>query len=162
MRSNILQCNGQSCTLDWMLQLKLEFWRDSRLNMAKFQISFSLCLKFSNFQFTILSTIHLKKRWSEVRNFLRLRTFNNLFDFTTAGKNIGAIYPSIFWTEIFLTWSETPSPPIYLHLIFAILQFEISSLMNWIFFPSLNWIFLPAVAKEIQIILIINFLSCSL
>ena len=24
-------------------------------------------------------------------------------------------------------------PPIYLHLIFAILQFEISSLMNWIF-----------------------------
>ena len=26
------------------------------------------------------------------------------------------------------------NPPIYLHLIFDILQFEISSLMNWIFF----------------------------
>ena len=31
--------------------------------------------------------------------------------------------------------------PIYLHSIFDILEFEISSLMNWIFFPSLNWIF---------------------
>ena len=29
-------------------------------------------------------------------------------------------------------------PPIYLHLIFPILQFEISSLINWIFFPSLK------------------------
>ena len=29
---------------------------------------------------------------------------------------------------------ETPYPTIYLHLIFKILQFEISSLMNWIFF----------------------------
>ena len=35
-----------------------------------------------------------------------------------------------------------PTPPIYLHLIFAILQFEISNWMNWIFFLlSLNWIF---------------------
>ena len=34
-------------------------------------------------------------------------------------------------------------PPIYLHLIFPILQFEISSLMNWIF--------LPAVACKIQV-----------
>ena len=34
-------------------------------------------------------------------------------------------------------------PPISLHLIFAILQFEISSLMNWIF--------LPAVACKIQV-----------
>ena len=32
--------------------------------------------------------------------------------------------------------------PIYLHLIFYILQLEISSLMNWIFFlDSLNWMF---------------------
>ena len=36
-----------------------------------------------------------------------------------------------------------PIPAIYLHLIFAILQFEISSLMNWIF--------LPAVACKIQV-----------
>ena len=28
---------------------------------------------------------------------------------------------------------KAATPPIYLHLIFAILQFEISSLMNWIF-----------------------------
>ena len=42
-------------------------------------------------------------------------------------------------------------PTIYLHLIFTILQFEISSLMNWIFFPSLNWIFLPAVACKIPV-----------
>ena len=28
-----------------------------------------------------------------------------------------------------------PPPPIYLNWIFPILQFEISSLMNWIFFP---------------------------
>ena len=34
-------------------------------------------------------------------------------------------------------------PPIYLHLIFAILQVEILSLMNWIF--------LPAVACKIQV-----------
>ena len=33
--------------------------------------------------------------------------------------------------------------PIYLHLIFGILQFEISSLMNWIF--------LPAVVCKIQV-----------
>ena len=31
----------------------------------------------------------------------------------------------------------TPSSFIYLHLIFDILEFEISSLMNWIFF--LGW-----------------------
>ena len=36
---------------------------------------------------------------------------------------------------------QTANPPIYMHLIFVILEFEISSLMNWIFFPSLNWIF---------------------
>ena len=29
-------------------------------------------------------------------------------------------------------------PTIYLHLIFTILQFEISSLMNWTFFPVWN------------------------
>ena len=40
-------------------------------------------------------------------------------------------------------------PPIYLHLIFAILQFEILS-DELDFFPSLNWIFLPAVACKIQ------------
>jgi hypothetical protein len=32
-------------------------------------------------------------------------------------------------------------PAIYLYLIFAILQFEISSLMKWIFFPSLKFFF---------------------
>ena len=40
------------------------------------------------------------------------------------------------WTE-----SSATIPPIYLNWIFQILQFEIVSLMNWIFFPSLNWIF---------------------
>ena len=34
--------------------------------------------------------------------------------------------------------SANASPPIYLNWIFPILQFEISSLMNWIFFPSWN------------------------
>ena len=34
-------------------------------------------------------------------------------------------------------------PPIYLHLIFEILQFEISSLIKWIF--------LPDVARKIQV-----------
>ena len=43
------------------------------------------------------------------------------------------------------------SPTINLHLIFEIFQFEISSLMNWIYFPSLIWIFLPAVACKIQV-----------
>ena len=44
-------------------------------------------------------------------------------------------------------------PPIYLHLIFAILQFETSSLRNWIF--------LPAVACKIQVwnILKIKFIK---
>ena len=37
---------------------------------------------------------------------------------------------------------EWPIPPVYLHWIFPILQFEISSLMNWIFFQfETNWIF---------------------
>jgi hypothetical protein len=49
------------------------------------------------------------------------------------------------------TQSYANSPPIYMQLIFAILQFEISNLMNRIFFPSLNWIFLPAVACKIQV-----------
>ena len=42
---------------------------------------------------------------------------------------------------------------IYLHLIFAILQFEISSLMNYIFFLvwTLKWIFLPDVACKIKV-----------
>ena len=35
-----------------------------------------------------------------------------------------------------LTFSKGVTHPIYLHLIFAILQFEISSLMNWIFLPA--------------------------
>ena len=34
-------------------------------------------------------------------------------------------------------------PPIYLHLIFEILQFEISSLMNWIFFLVWTGFLLP-------------------
>ena len=33
----------------------------------------------------------------------------------------------------FRTWLQLGFPPIYLHLIFDILEFEISSLMNWIF-----------------------------
>ena len=40
-------------------------------------------------------------------------------------------------------------PPIYLYLIFDILYFEISSSINWIFFPSLNWIF-PACVLSLQ------------
>ena len=36
-------------------------------------------------------------------------------------------------------------PPINLHLIFAILQFEKIEFGELDFFPSLNWIFLPAV-----------------
>ena len=43
-------------------------------------------------------------------------------------------------------WTVEPrksSPPIYLNLIFAILQSEISELINWIF--------LPAVACKIQV-----------
>ena len=32
------------------------------------------------------------------------------------------------------TWKLLDWPPIYLHLIFDIFKFEISSLMNWIFF----------------------------
>ena len=46
---------------------------------------------------------------------------------------------------------EQLSNSIYLDLIFAFLQFEISTLMNWTFFPSLSWIFLPAVACKIQV-----------
>ena len=47
--------------------------------------------------------------------------------------------------------------PIYLHLIFEILQFEISSLINWIFFLSLKWIFTVCknqfkLGKKIQLI----------
>jgi hypothetical protein len=42
-------------------------------------------------------------------------------------------------------------PPIYLHLVFGMLQFEISSLMNCIFSLGLNCIFLPAVACKIQV-----------
>ena len=41
--------------------------------------------------------------------------------------------------------------PVDLYLIFAIFKFEISSLMNWIYFPSLIWIFLPAAAWETQV-----------
>ena len=37
-------------------------------------------------------------------------------------------------TKHYSFWPTQPLPPIYLHLIFAIFQFEISSLMNWIFF----------------------------
>ena len=33
--------------------------------------------------------------------------------------------------------SKPTYPPIYLHLIFATLQFEILSLMNWIFLPAI-------------------------
>ena len=36
---------------------------------------------------------------------------------------------------------KNTTPLIYMHLIFDIPQFEISHLMNWIFFLSLNWIF---------------------
>ena len=47
---------------------------------------------------------------------------------------------------------RTPNPSIYLHLIFAILQFEILSLMNWIFcLYSLKWIFLPIIACKIKV-----------
>ena len=38
------------------------------------------------------------------------------------------------WSESKCNEYATNMPPIYLHLIFDILQFEISSLMNWIFF----------------------------
>ena len=37
-----------------------------------------------------------------------------------------------------LTWTFTTIPPIYLHWVFPILQFEISSLINWIFSPFWN------------------------
>ena len=40
--------------------------------------------------------------------------------------------------------------PIYLHLIFAILQFEISSLMNWIFSLFQTWILQATAGKKIQ------------
>ena len=41
-------------------------------------------------------------------------------------------------------------PPIYLHLIFDILKFEISSLINWIFFPNLNWILAGYTAQVVK------------
>ena len=41
-------------------------------------------------------------------------------------------------------------PPIYLHLIFAILQFEISSLMNWIFSLFQTWILQATAGRKIQ------------
>ena len=47
----------------------------------------------------------------------------------------------IHFNGFFPSFTDETYPPIYLHLIFDILQFEISSLMNWIFFPSLDWIF---------------------
>ena len=45
--------------------------------------------------------------------------------------------------------SSQPISPIYLHLIFAILQLEISSLMNFIFSLFQTWI-LQAAGRKIQ------------
>ena len=48
------------------------------------------------------------------------------------------------WCKTYMQWGVLwDSPPIYLHLIFAILQFKISSKMNWIF--------VLAVACKIQV-----------
>ena len=49
--------------------------------------------------------------------------------------------PLTFFLDIFY-YFQSIKLSIYLHSIFEILQFEISSLMKWIFFLSLNWIFL--------------------
>ena len=56
------------------------------------------------------------------------------------------------WTTIFLYfWSQgRPMPPIYLLLIFAILQFEISSLMNLIFSLFQTWILQTTAGGKIQ------------
>ena len=43
-----------------------------------------------------------------------------------------------------------PNPPIYLHLIFAILQFEISSSMNFIFSLFQIWILQATADRKIQ------------
>jgi hypothetical protein len=61
---------------------------------------------------------------------LLIKSFHRLWYVTSAQAN-GQIAIILFY------------PPIYLHLIFAILRVETLSLMNWIFF-SLNWMFLPA------------------
>ena len=44
-----------------------------------------------------------------------------------------------------VAWSTTP---VYLHLIFVILQFEISSLMNWIFTLFQTWILLATAGRK--------------
>ena len=43
-----------------------------------------------------------------------------------------------------------PKPPIYLNLIFTILQFEISSLINWIFSLFQTWILQAIAGRKIQ------------
>ena len=52
--------------------------------------------------------------------------------------NINATYYLINKSDICLF--QQTFPPIDLHLIFAILQFETSSLMNKTFFPSFNFL----------------------
>jgi len=46
---------------------------------------------------------------------------------------------------------EIANPPIYLHLIFARFQFEISSLMNWIFWSISNWNFAGYTGSKYQV-----------
>ena len=45
---------------------------------------------------------------------------------------------------------EQDLPPIYLHLIFAILQFEVSSLMNLIFSLFQTWILQATFGRKTQ------------
>ena len=53
-----------------------------------------------------------------------------------------------FWD--FLTFSRLIEPPIYLYLIFLILQFEISCLMNLIFSIFQTWILQATAGRIIQ------------
>ena len=60
-------------------------------------------------------------------------------------------YIQAFTRNSCISVHSTYLPIIYLRLIVAILKIEISSLMNWIFFPILNWNFLPTVVCKTQV-----------